>query len=392
MNKVIAMAANQNYLSQLSTTIKSLLYNNSHLKIYILNSDIPQEWFIGINSFINSIGSKIIDIKIDPISLKNEFSPKVNVISYAKFLVPKYITAKRAIWIDSDMIIDGSINELFTKDMGNNDVAAVKEIAADDYNSGLIVFNLTKLHKSPDVSMKLLSSGQNSQNNNGDQSVFNNFFQNSIQELPMKYNFQVGHGHNTNTADKNKIVMNTKSAIIYHYLTNDKPWHLTSWSRNREKWWRYYNLEWLQIVDKYRHIMSYTPRELYFVGKTYTVTADQNIAHIEQIINKMPQWQFNIAAYTAMGFNLLKLLQYPNVRLFPNVIEYNRKKLMNNCDIYLDINYGPKNNDIISKWHQTGKPILTFDSVAANIKDCPEKSFALDDIDGMIQAIQSCKK
>ena len=40
MQKVIALSSDYNYISQIETTIKSILFNNLNVKIYVINSDI----------------------------------------------------------------------------------------------------------------------------------------------------------------------------------------------------------------------------------------------------------------------------------------------------------------------------------------------------------------
>lgn len=43
--QAIVLAGDYSYIRQIETTLKSLLYHNCHLKIYIFNQDIPKEWF-----------------------------------------------------------------------------------------------------------------------------------------------------------------------------------------------------------------------------------------------------------------------------------------------------------------------------------------------------------
>lgn len=62
--KVIALSGDYGYINQISTTIKSILYHIDNCKIYVVNTDIPQEWFDIVNQKINSFGSVIIDKKL----------------------------------------------------------------------------------------------------------------------------------------------------------------------------------------------------------------------------------------------------------------------------------------------------------------------------------------
>ena len=42
--KVFVLAGDYGYIRQIETTLKSICYHNSDVKVYIFNQDIPQEW------------------------------------------------------------------------------------------------------------------------------------------------------------------------------------------------------------------------------------------------------------------------------------------------------------------------------------------------------------
>lgn len=68
--KTIAMASDVNYLEQLETAIKSIFYHNRNTKIYIINSDIPQEWFNHIRRNLYLTNDSIVDKKLMKAYLK----------------------------------------------------------------------------------------------------------------------------------------------------------------------------------------------------------------------------------------------------------------------------------------------------------------------------------
>ena len=71
MNKAIVFGADNAYLDKVTTTIKSVCSHNSHVTFYILNDDIPSEWFRIMNHRLKVIQSKIVNIKITEHPLKN---------------------------------------------------------------------------------------------------------------------------------------------------------------------------------------------------------------------------------------------------------------------------------------------------------------------------------
>lgn len=104
MKKVIALCANYAYLDKAETTIKSIIYNNHKVKIYLFNYDIPQEWFINVNQYLSQIGAKVVDEKFNPDLVKNVHVSRehINRMSYARFLIPEMITEDKVLYLDSD--------------------------------------------------------------------------------------------------------------------------------------------------------------------------------------------------------------------------------------------------------------------------------------------------
>ena len=74
MKKVIAISTDQNYLMPVETLIKSIAYNNRNLKIYVINEDISQEWFINLNRRLAPLNITVQDAKLDPAIIQDEKS------------------------------------------------------------------------------------------------------------------------------------------------------------------------------------------------------------------------------------------------------------------------------------------------------------------------------
>lgn len=62
--KSVVFAGDYAYIRQIETAMKSLCRHNSHLKIYLLNQDIPQEWFSQIRIYLQEMGGDLIDCKL----------------------------------------------------------------------------------------------------------------------------------------------------------------------------------------------------------------------------------------------------------------------------------------------------------------------------------------
>lgn len=53
--RAVVFAGDYAYIRQIETAMKSLCRHNSHLKIYLLNQDIPQEWFSQIRIYLQNL-------------------------------------------------------------------------------------------------------------------------------------------------------------------------------------------------------------------------------------------------------------------------------------------------------------------------------------------------
>lgn len=247
MKKIVAMAANYSYIRQVETTIKSLLDHNAQVTIYLMNSDIPADWFQVINSKVNIIGSKIIDKKVSPITLAEEHISQshLNVISNARFFIPELVKEDKFVYLDSDLIVTDDLKELFNVSFRENElIAMVKEVEDNHFfNAGVAVYNNHALKQIDGLTNRLLELGKNDKLRNGDQSVINQYFKGHIKELPAEYNYEIGMDrwaflqNRTDMLDK---LAKIKSPKIVHYVNDDKPWNQFSSGRLRSLWWHYW--------------------------------------------------------------------------------------------------------------------------------------------------------
>lgn len=172
---VIAMQCNYAYLDKLFTSLKSLLYHNSGLKVYILNPDIPQEWFKNVNQQLNSIGDSVIDLKVDQsvfVGSQISFSNRLNTMTFNKLLLPKLLPGEKVLYLDSDVIINHSITTLLNLDF-SEPVAAVKDLNSPDseINAGVVYFNNPVINQQQGIVDQLLSASKRPGLKNADQSV-----------------------------------------------------------------------------------------------------------------------------------------------------------------------------------------------------------------------------
>ena len=375
--KTIALCADYGYLDKVETAIKSILYNNQYVKIYLLNYDIPQEWFVNINQYINQIGSQVVDAKFNHESLNELHGPRagINEMTFARFLIPELVDEDRVLYLDSDLIVDDSIDELFKMPFNNKQILGVADVfSSDDHgdtttdcpiNAGVLLLDNDSL-KREKVSPKLIKLSRNNYEN-GDQQLINEYFKRKIGLLPHKYNHQVGatyFAYSTNNDRMVEILRSVKHPKIIHYVMKGKPSDFYYLGIMREKWWFYRNLELSKLVQKFTIFDSTKIKKSNFNIEALTFTYSADLQNIEVIIKKLPEVHFNIAAWTEMAPKLLNLLKYPNVTVYPAIIYPRLQHLIKKCNLYLDINYYQKDTDVLKQIQARDIPIMSFDDTA----------------------------
>ena len=396
--KVIALSGDYGYLNQIETTIKSIIVHNHDVKIYVINPDIPHEWFVNLNRYLHQINSCVIDAKVDPDRLKNMHPSFEHIDSsaFGRFLIPELVQEDKVLYLDSDLIVTSNLDDLFDTDFGDKLLMAVRDYnQIVFFNSGVMLINNRKW-KENQVTDSLIKMSENRKLSNGDQTVINELFQGQIGELDLTYNYQIGFERAVfwNNLDQTlEYLDEVTNPKIIHYVTSDKPFNLVSTSSLRDKWWHYRNLEWSEIISKYGNFKKNEIKDLSFEGEVLIFATVAETENIEELVQKLPNVRFNIAAYTGMAFLLLKLVQYDNVRLFPTIIGKTLDKEMNEADVYLDINYGPKANEVIERIVQKNIPIFTFDQTKSpELNYDNYQVFHDDQIDEMATSINNIVK
>ena len=140
MKKAIVLAGDCNYTSQLETTIKSILYHNRDrdFNIYILNQDIMPDWFRKPRKIARMLGSDIIDVKLPEQAVFQQWSKQdhISAIAYARYFIADYVPEDKVLYLDSDLIVNDSLEGLFTINLEDKWLAAVRNTEGITFNAG----------------------------------------------------------------------------------------------------------------------------------------------------------------------------------------------------------------------------------------------------------------
>lgn len=93
-----------------------------------------------------------------------------------------------------------------------------------------------------------------------------------------------------------------------------------------------------EILNPLGFVYSYKKENTY-QNEALICTNSDRIEGCEELITALPNMRFHITAITEMSSKLMRLEQYPNVMLYPNVRMKKVDERFQLCDYYLDINY-----------------------------------------------------
>ena len=369
--RAVVFAGDYAYIRQIETAMKSICRHNSHLKIYVLNKDIPQEWFSRLRMYIQEMGGDLIDCKLIGKQFQMNWSnrlPHINHMTFARYYIPDFVTEEKVLYLDSDLLVTDDLEELFELDLGENYLAATRSCfsAGIGFNAGVLLIN-NKKWQAENIRQKLIDLTEKEHENvgEGDQSILNMLFFDSYIEINETFNYQIGFDRGAAEQGHAWILEKSIDPLpkILHYISQDKPWNQFSVGRLREEWWRYSFMEWSYIVSSWKEKDVFYSADIYKPKLTcMNLTNSWCVEKIDYLVEQLPEVHFYIAAHTFMSDELKRLSKYQNVTLYPNSFPILVEKLLQSSDIYLDLNLDQKLVYIYDLVKKYNKPMLSFES------------------------------
>ncbi|HFH1676192.1 TPA: glycosyltransferase [Streptococcus pneumoniae] len=373
MIKTIVLAGDRNYIRQLETTIKSILYHNRDVKIYILNQDIMPDWFRKPRKIARMLGSEIIDVKLPEQTVFQDWEKQdhISSITYARYFIADYIQEDTVLYLDSDLIVTGDLTDLFELDLGENYLAAARSCfgAGVGFNAGVLLIN-NKKWGSETIRQKLIDLTEKEHENveEGDQSILNMLFKDQYSSLEDQYNFQIGYDYGA-AAFKHQFIFDIPLEplpLILHYISQDKPWNQFSVGRLREVWWEYSLMDWSVILNEwFSKSVKYPSKSQIFKLQCVNLTNSWCVEKIDYLAEQLPEVHFHIVAYTNMANELLALTRFPNVTVYPNSLPMLLEQIVIASDLYLDLNHDRKLEDAYEFVLKYKKPMIAFDNTCS---------------------------
>jgi len=206
----IVISTDENYLVPSYVMLHSLLNyanNSDKYRVFVL---VEKFFSAESQKLLDSLKDEFTNVEINFINMQDAFCESTMQLKYTtipsmyRLLIPQLLTDyDKCIYLDVDIIICGDISTLYTVNIGDNYLAAVRDIEAGKYinifeyegtkpqaekyvNSGVLLMNLEKLREDNVVSQfmdysksKLLFM---------DQDIINIVCEDKIVYLPLKYN------------------------------------------------------------------------------------------------------------------------------------------------------------------------------------------------------------
>lgn len=395
--KAVVFSADLSYMEKLETAMKSLCAYQDQLKIYVLNEDLPTEWFTIMNQRLRQLDSEVINCRMSPEQFQSFSLPSdhIHYATYFRYAIPEFVEEERILYLDCDMIFTQDLSPLFEVDLKGYGLGAVvdKPTTTDGFNAGLLVIDKTWWQEHQVTEALFDLTREHHQQVYGDQGILNLYFKDAWFPLPWTYNLQVG-------SDKDQYLYGDLDwyddfqgiPAVIHYTSHNKPWTSKRFNRFREQWWFYYALSWEEILlrkpilkQNYQDLVGEFP----YHAAIYTHTAD--IHELETLLKELPDVVIHVLAHSHFGFNLVQLERYPNLFLYPSFDPLTSRKVLEKLDFYLDINPYDEVDQITQTLSQQGLPIFSFEGTN-HVENGENQVFADDQVQEMVAAIRDYLK
>lgn len=260
----ICFVTDENYAKYAGVTINSIIKNNStnnFLHFYILHTDLTTKTTKNLQKILKNTSADFINLskykeKYDILPQKVKHITKT---SYYKFLIADILqNLDKVLYLDCDIVVQNSLNELFNIDVSDYLFGAVEDVGYTYYlksndsfklkfkciNSGVMLINCEKW-RCEKLSEQLFSNAVNPElcGFGQDQPVFNYTCKDRIKFLDFKWNVQNTFMNKSkeiiDREDYKKAINDPDFYSILHYTYIDKPWNVPT-IQMADNFWKYY--------------------------------------------------------------------------------------------------------------------------------------------------------
>ena len=272
---------NNKYCKYFATTLQSIIENSQPEEKYdiiVFNSDLtPNNKRLLEGMLTANFSLRFFDVSdyilnnFPNINLKtmNNWTVEIYNRIFIPLLMPEY---KKVLYLDTDIVINDSLKELFNISFDGRQILAVRDATAqilhikefqerkehiknrlkiknenDYFNSGMIMFNIPAIDKNK-YKILIEESFKQEKLLYPDQDILNIIFENKVKLIPSKWNFCCGifiWNKNFMNSIEGDYLSDIESAfakpIVLHYTSPQKPWN-SKLELYYEIFWKYARL------------------------------------------------------------------------------------------------------------------------------------------------------
>ena len=254
----ILMLTDCNFVSQVKVTMFSICENtNQKLSFTILCDEyLDQKSRNRIIMLKRTFPN--IEIRFHEVDLKDfknaKPNPRIPIVAYYRLIAANVVNAKKAIYLDADLIVNMDIKELYDIDIGQYYIAGVRDLYpimcpnfalwyADNYNvksfsdyinSGVMLMNLELIRK--DAMVNKFLAGMEEKNLWVDQDVLNRVCHGRICLIDWRFNHTAAYSDEDYKRNYKESIRKKSNEII-HFCGSNKPWRNLTLSYV-DVWWK----------------------------------------------------------------------------------------------------------------------------------------------------------
>ena len=241
----IAFGVNEKYFYPMGVTITSIVENNrdEEFVFHIFSTELPPDQINKLEKLKKTYDFDYKTYKVDDGYL-NKFKNldcvgHLNAACFIRLLAPEAIALEhgRLLYLDSDIICDGNISELFDADLSGKPVGAIRDNALTDkvqsaklglpegsyFNSGVLLIDTGKWKDLAITEATIAYVDKNPQLDFADQDALNAILIDQVMYLDSKWNYQI---NSKDIIRNNQVDIEIpRQAILIHFVSSIKPWH-----------------------------------------------------------------------------------------------------------------------------------------------------------------------
>ena len=245
----------EKYIQHCGVMLISLFENNPNhnFAVHIISNDMTNDDKCILSDIIKKYENNVFFYYIDGKwveSLPLFEGDHISLATYYRLFLPIILpdAIDKVLYLDCDLIVVSDIIGLWNTDLKNKPLAAIAESTAylsDDnfvrlmydnkylyFNAGVLLINLDYWRKNNCVAMCMQYLEKcRSRIRWHDQDILNGVFHDCWVQLPVRYNALQGYYQayffdsvNVDSAIKENVLNELKSAVIVHFCAKNKPW------------------------------------------------------------------------------------------------------------------------------------------------------------------------